>query len=57
MTLYISPEWAYCAGEEIDEDHAHEALQRALLTEVIHMKNKKNNPLSLDGQRSLSIEF
>ncbi|KDQ11779.1 hypothetical protein BOTBODRAFT_446298 [Botryobasidium botryosum FD-172 SS1] len=33
MSLYLFPEWAYRAGEEIDKDHAHEALRRALRAE------------------------
>ncbi|KAB5588461.1 hypothetical protein CTheo_8094 [Ceratobasidium theobromae] len=50
MHKYIWPEWAL--RDKLDPEHAHEALMRLLLTEIVHIDDTVDIPLSI-GTRSL----
>ncbi|KAB5588463.1 hypothetical protein CTheo_8096 [Ceratobasidium theobromae] len=50
MHEYIWPEWTL--RDTLDPEHAHEALMRLLLTEIVHIDDTVDIPLSI-GTRSL----
>ncbi|ELU36897.1 hypothetical protein AG1IA_09077 [Rhizoctonia solani AG-1 IA] len=56
MHEYIEPEWAYRNG--LSAEHAHEALMRLLLTEIIRIEDHPESDLPLFiGARSLPVKL
>jgi hypothetical protein len=56
MHEYIEPEWAYRDG--LDAEHAHEALMRLLLTEIVRIEDHPENDIPLIiGTRSLPFKL
>ncbi|KAF8686353.1 other FunK1 protein kinase [Rhizoctonia solani] len=56
MHEYIEPEWAYRDG--LSAGHAHEALMRLLLTEIIRIEDHPESDLPLFiGARSLPVKL